>query len=50
VDDPAVLTLWESYPGPSAPDSDAAPGGLIDELTDLIDGRPILDTLIEIED
>jgi hypothetical protein len=50
LEDPAMLTLWECYAGPSAPEIDDGAGGLIDELTGLIDGRPILETLIEVED
>jgi quinol monooxygenase YgiN len=52
LEDPAVLILWESYPEQSAPDIDdgAANADLVGEIVGLIEGRPILETLIEIED
>jgi quinol monooxygenase YgiN len=51
LEDPAVLILWEFHPEQSAPDiDDSAVNDLVGEIVALIDGRPMLDTLIEIED
>jgi hypothetical protein len=52
ADDPAVLELRECYTGDSAPDlvGDGTQTCSIDGLEGLIDGRPILETLIEVDE
>jgi hypothetical protein len=52
ADDPAVLELRECYAGDCAPDivGDGALTSPVDELEGLIDGRPILQKLIELND
>jgi hypothetical protein len=51
LEDPAVLVLWEFYPKQPAPDiDDGGANDLVGEIVGLIEGRPILETLIEIED
>jgi hypothetical protein len=50
AEDPALLMLWERHDGDSIPDSDNDAGGLIEELAGLIDGRPILEMLVEVAD
>ena len=47
-EDPALLMLWECHNGDPASDADASAGQLIEKLVGLIDGRPILETLIEV--
>jgi len=50
-EDPAVLALWEYYAGDCAPDivGNGAQTANLDELEGLIDGRPILETFIEVD-
>ncbi len=50
-EDPAVLVLWEYYAGDRAPDivGDGAQTASLEELEGLIDGRPILETFIEVD-
>ncbi len=50
-EDPAVLVLCEYYAGDCAPDivGDGAQTANLDELEGLIDGRPILETFIEVD-
>jgi hypothetical protein len=50
-EDPAVLVLWEYYAGDCAPDivGNGAQTANLDELEGLIDGRPILETFIEVD-
>ncbi len=50
-EDPAVLMLWEYYARDCAPDlaGDGAQTANLDELEGLIDGRPILETFIEVD-
>lgn len=48
ADDPALLILWERHNGDPVADSDISAGEGIEKLLGLIDGRPILETLIEV--
>jgi quinol monooxygenase YgiN len=50
--DPAVLVLWELYSGQAVPDLETEAEdttGLAGELKGLIEGRPLLETLIDVE-
>jgi hypothetical protein len=51
-EDPAVLELRECYPAGVIPDiaGDGAQTGSIAELDGLIEGRPLIETLIETDD
>jgi hypothetical protein len=49
-EDPALLILLERHDGDPASDSDGDAGELIENLAGLIDGRPILETLIDVAD
>ncbi len=46
AEEPGLLILWERRDGDSASEPNGG-GELIEELAGLIDGRPILETLVE---
>ena len=50
-EDPAVFVLWEHYAGERPPDivGDGAQTASLDQLDGLIEGRPIMETFIEVD-